>query len=1348
MRKKKWLIIVIGIILFINLSFFVFVHFVDFNAYVGKIISEQISKKIKADISFSKVNLNFNFLQFSDVSIIDNNDDFHFSAKQLYFKYNLLKVFTNRFNIIKAITEIRCFSPELLYNFRDTKKNISSTQKLNSEEIEKLLSNLSYISIINGKFYIKCPEDNISFNEGFDDVNLTVEKNKAEWNINLSAVHSYDKGKINIKGIYNKEDFYLNLQINDFSLVPIITDKIKIHNGIVNLNLPIINGKIDNGTLTIDSLRLEIDNNPISSENIHLKFYEDELIVEEGSDFCWNDCKVFIKGRIINYLNKNSVLDLELNSEDIELTRFNNQLNGFLSIKGKIFEEPSNPRIDLNLQAESITYNSNIIKNISTKMSYKNNVVELISGDFQYKDNPVNFYGKIAISPQDIKNSNINMIIQAAQFIYPIKNIELQADIKGRLTGNLQNPNLLVDISETKIAQEKLELNNFGGEALFIDNILSFTFANQDESITIYGEGSNLFKSPDLVLSLKSNNLSLNKLFKEKFEWLKEFEPYLDSDIKVSINNDSLKWSGVLNFPQNSISQVNGKVVLSGNIPLKFSSAKGKIEMYSDGLKIKDQNYSLDIIAETKSDTLLVKKITVNDALFLTGQLSLPVRGESIDYKGVFKLSDFSIGKIYNILSLVEDNEIRGNINGEVRFTSLQDNTISGNLHIDGFSIDENIGAMDVSLSFNTKDSILCFDDIAVLMKENMLFDGNARVTLNKNKQLYFYGNGKNIVIQNCMLKTPIQGIINYELLTSGTLQNPHILCNVEAQNGNIFQTKYDTLSIQFFQDSKVFYLNNFRISQGKEYFATAKGKYGYNFLKKEYYDTSDKIIIEASGDLFSVISEYIEGIIQASSKSNMNLTLITEDGKPYLQSGEFVIENGEMKIRNQPEKFKDINFDIVIKNNYISIINGSMKIGDGNLLISNNFDNEARDIIIGDLHLGEIFLSTKGKGLSVHLPVYMPERDLVKMQLEGFDDNYFRIYNDEDTWNFFGKILMSNGNAIYKKAESKSKQEYSDFLPPIHLNIDIVFKKNIWYVSKPFHLEIDKENFICLRSNPESDKIELFFELHSHRGQMCLFGEIFQAENVKVSKSKSDEDVHIDAVFKKKTPDGSTIFLNIKSTDDIYSGDDIGTDVYGKVKITVRSDNPKDITLLSILSKLHYGREISELTEKERVDLGREEAIILAGDELQKILLEPVLMQLESTVRQFFGLDFFSLKTGFMRNIIKESGLIVSDNNMFPEKKDESTFKKISDLSKDVLLDDLSVSMGKYITPDWYINYEALVKKELTPEMDVKIGVQHEVSFTYDLPYNFYLKYLYIYSPKKGEDTQRITLEKVIHFF
>lgn len=1346
MRKRKWLIIVVAILLLINLLFFLFSRFVDIKTYIADALAEKLGSKLNADIDFKRFNFTTKFIQFTDIEIHNIQNEYNFTSRQLYFEYNFWNLILNHFNITKAIRSIRCFSPIFSYNIQPEKMK----KNVDDYKIENFLKQLSYISIINGTINVKC-EKKLKFHETLNFVKLKLEKDGDQWEINFSAEHIDDKGKINISGVYEKESSDFDVSMSDFTLPQIEINKIKLQNGKINMILPIRNGKIDSGMLSVDSLNLEVDDQTILVSDINCKLYENELVFNEEAKISWYNYDSFITGKIINYLTKDPEFDLKIRSDDIDIGKFSPEVNGILSFKGKIKDKFSNYRIELKYQCPSIKAYSQNIENLSGNVSYQGDMVDFHSGRFIVKDNPVSFLGNITLNKKNLKDSEIKFILSADKFQYPFKNLEFNGNVDAQLSGNIKNPRVAADISELELSKQIIDLNHLSGKIKLIDNKLMFAFHNSDSSITLSGQGNNLFSRPigaEFSMNIKSDNLSLNELCRDRFRWLKEFEPNLDSDINISMSSENVNWNGLLNFPERKNNHINGKIILSGNYPLESENNKGIIKLHSDSLRIQDKNYSLNCIATTHADSILLKEISIDDAIFLTGEFTLPINNKkTFYYKGSMQLTALSINKVNNIFSLSGDRqEILGNINGRIKFASDKDTLITGNIQVDSLLFNDKINPLGAYLSFDLNSTkLLNFKNIKIHNDKKDIFEGNASISLSNRNLFNLYGKGNNINIKNDLLDAPFYGVGDYEILATGTLHKPRLLCNFDLKDGKIFTTKYDTLSAQFFQDNEIFYLNNFKIVKSEKYKATAQGNYSYNFFEKQFYDNPDELNISVEGDYLSIIADYIDNIKQASSIAKLNLTLATKDKKVVLKSGELNIKDGEMQIKYQPERLKEINLYADLAENRIKKLEGSIKIGDGKLLILNSFEDEPRNIHIGGLEFGTILLTTDKKGISVHIPDYMPERALVDIQLKGFKDEFFRIYNEDDAFKFSGKILLANGRIINPPRKTGTNLFSSDV--PINYNFDLVFQKNMWFTYNALNLYIDHGDLISFRTNSETGKTDIFFDANSHRGEIRLFGETFKVDNVEIKKGQFDKRIQINANFHKKTPDGSTIYLNLTSAKKDKLDKKAHTSDYGNFRITLYSDNPKDVTMLSILSKLHYGKNINELSEEEMSNLYRAEAIKLASDELSNLLFGSILTPVESTIRQFLGLDFFRLKTGFMRNIMRESGLIISEEDLMPKTEPESQFERISELSKDIILENLSVTMGKYITPNWYINYEALVQKELTSSKAIKIGVQHEISFRYDLPFNFRLTYLYRFSPITDDDIQRISLETVINF-
>jgi len=709
--------------------------------------------------------------------------------------------------------------------------------------------------------------------------------------------------------------------------------------------------------------------------------------------------------------------------------------------------------------------------------------------------------------------------------------------------------------------------------------------------------------------------------------------------------------------------------------------------------------------------------------------------------------------------------EWNGFINGEVKIDNCSENQISGNIKIDSVRYKNLVNDIDTKLAFSLTDSLFNITNLVIRKNENKVFDFNGFIGLLSPHKIQVYGKGKGVKFTDILHTDFFESNLNCSALITGNLENPKLLFNGEFTNGKLHNTHFARAKIQFFQDTKTFYLNKLKVESPEDFFFTGKGKYSYNIFSRELNSKPDGVNLHFTGDLLSLISDYSKSISGTNSDTEIDLLLTSEEKGITIKKGKFSLVNGEMQLKGQPAKIEDIELVSFIKEKQghrvksskpgaatgpfhrANNLNGSFSMANGSLVFKNKIENKDSDIIIGGVNFGTILLTSPHKGISINVPGYIPEGSIVEAKLTGFDDNYFKVLKEGDQLKFAGKVIFSNGKAMYNK--KKEKGNGASFFSQTVFDVELVFQENVWFVGHPFNLYIDEGNYISIESNLDNNFSKVFFDLHSSKGEMLLFGQTFQAEDVSVSCGRNDNKVLINATFKKKTAEGSVVYLYVNSTAKGNRGNNyLNTEAYGNVQVRLSSDNPDDKTMLSILSKLQYGKSLNELDEQERNSLGKDEVINLATDELRNLLISPVLSPVEGAVRKFLGLDFFRLKTGLMKNLIRKSGIVTDTENFFDEKNaDESDINKIGYWGRDVILDDLSVDMGKYITSDWYVNYEAKIQRGLNLANEVDYGLQHKVTFRYDLPWNLRILYMYRYSPLEHENIQKITLEAFVNF-
>ena len=79
-------------------------------------------------------------------------------------------------------------------------------------------------------------------------------------------------------------------------------------------------------------------------------------------------------------------------------------------------------------------------------------------------------------------------------------------------------------------------------------------------------------------------------------------------------------------------------------------------------------------------------------------------------------------------------------------------------------------------------------------------------------------------------------------------------------------------------------------------------------------------------------------------------------------------------------EKLDNISINAVINDNIFNLKKCKMRLGEGYLYIKNEIDNSNKSLKLGKLNLGIFKLWTNAKGLTCHIPQYMPQKEVVKI--------------------------------------------------------------------------------------------------------------------------------------------------------------------------------------------------------------------------------------------------------------------------------------------------------------------------------------------------------------------------------
>ncbi|MDP8241411.1 MAG: hypothetical protein P9M09_00080, partial [Candidatus Celaenobacter antarcticus] len=1067
----------------------------------------------------------------------------------------------------------------------------------------------------------------------------------------------------------------------------------------------------------------------------------DSLKINKNARILWKNNVIVCDGYIANYLYNDSQVDVSFQMNGFNTSSIDENISGLLDVRAEITGNYTSPKIHFNVAADKLLYNSFEFCNLSSEIIYSDRIAEVKKSNFEFEQNKVEFFGNISVNENKLLESNLDIIFQSDTFSYPINDWTLQADVEVKVSGNAVSPDINASIDQLAVLSDYFQVPELSGNISYANPKATFDLQNSNRSLLLTGDFDIFRKTPLINAEISASDLAIAQILKTEIPFISSIDPHVNAKVVLTFKEGIISPEGWFNFADNINSSVKGSILMSGEVPVDLAGKTGFLFIRSDSLYIHNEPLNFACNTRLSEDEQLAVELRVNKSIYTDAVIKL--KKNDIQYSGNLSIDSLYINQLNNMFPLFEnDAPLSGVVNADFAFDSSQEIPGSGNLNLKEFSFSRNINPINVELDIQTDSSRVAFNNIIVKNSQPLL-KGNASLYFNEGN-FEFNASEEDVLLENFLQNIPMRGNASYALTASGHLNAPHVLCDVSIENGAFYNTAFNSFEIQFFQDLDMFYLNEMELI-APEFSITGNGSYSYNFITEEFHNKPDNIKFHFSGDFFKTLMPYVPEMKQASSSTELLCTFITDESNTIVDTASLHISNGQFTIKSQPEKIKELSCMAEVKENVMTQFTGSFKMGGGKLFFKNIVNNDESDIFAGNINIGSIKINTDDQGITIHIPNYQPERGLVDAQLTGYEDKYFTVYNENGAWVLSGRILLSNGDAIYEAGE-EYEESGDTVLPPIYADFDLVFDKNTWYVSNPFNLKIDAGDFMSFRTNRETEDLELYFDLHSQRGEMRLFGESFSVEDVIVRKARQDKKVFINATFTKRTPDGSTIYLHVQSTEDKLNADDIGTDAYGDVEVSLRSDNPKDVTMLSILSKIQFGKEIGELSEDERFDLGREQAINLASDELSNLIFSPLISPVEGVVRQILGLDYVRLKTGFMKNIIQTSGIVESDDNIIDREYD-SDLELLGELSKDILLENLAIDLGKYITPEWYLNYEALIRKEMTSRNETYIGVQHELSLTWDLPYNFRFIYRYQFYPAQGKDNQGISLETVLHF-
>jgi hypothetical protein len=182
----------------------------------------------------------------------------------------------------------------------------------------------------------------------------------------------------------------------------------------------------------------------------------------------------------------------------------------------------------------------------------------------------------------------------------------------------------------------------------------------------------------------------------------------------------------------------------------------------------------------------------------------------------------------------------------------------------------------------------------------------------------------------------------------------------------------------------------------------------------------------------------------------------------------------------------------------------------------------------------------------------------------------------------------------------------------------------------------------------------------------------------------------------------------------------------------------------------LRYNRPLEELSRAQQQAILQDEAIQLIGVNISSSFIDPYLSPFENKMRKLLHVDFFNITPGFIQNFVNEYVLGSTVNSTNPTDTNLQPYGQpqndVGFFSSALLLNNLSVEVGKYVFRSLFLDYILLFQESTNLAKQTQLLIHHDISAQVNLPYRFRLTYSFKIQPP-DKNAHEIMLQRSFRF-
>lgn len=1314
MKKKTWLFIIVLIVFIINVSFFVLVRLAKVDKIVQDKISDQLSIILNAEIMMDEFSFNDNQVNVSGIEI-NSPGRFNLQVDQLYVEYNLPKLLLSKFKNLKAIKHIKIYKPKFTLMIKPQEES----KEKNEFQIPDITEFFKKLDIYNGEFSISFENETLQFANKWYDINLTIENTKSSditltansqngSNLNLSCV--LEKGNIDRAKLKLRDFKASKLQISPLKSLDLSLNAELNYNEeklTYNVNIEDVNSEISEMKASIDSIAIT-GNKERAFIQLHNAVVDGNLI--EGNAI------------IFDILSKDRSINSNITAYNIPIEKYIKQITGRVNTKIQTTGKLSDPKVKAEVTSEKLTAEGQELVDIKVTANMKEKLVELKLNNSYWEENLITGAGYYKIGG----DFHFDLYSKSAQ--WQKGNLKISGD----LTANINYKNeqeVTLDIENINIQTKVLRFNDLALKLNLTGNDFTVDMTHPSKEIGLSCFGN--IEDKELQAKLILGGLDLSEPLNGSAL------PILNGHISVTANEYSIVLNSNIMVYDRNYGKLGGR--LETDVVLDLSNKRSLINVRSYEARYNYELFKIDLLAKGTLDSIGIQHFKLNNMINIDGWIK---RKPALKYNLVLQGDELKVKELSKyFVDFNTAQQLDGELNIDLIVDNIDEGKIKGNLFLNNLKFG-NINEINVGLELTGDGTMLSIRDGFIKKRQQELIKLQGALILKPEMMITATGDIDSLMISKLLPKENLDGYIRGGIEFSRTNGKNELQVDMEVDKLKFNRFKADKLKFDILQKDSLLHVNEIRCIRHNEYDLMASGAIGYNILNSQVFQDTFDVLVRFEGDLLEILSDQIKVITEGRSKSDFEFRIGTQESKIFVEHGSFNLKNGSLKINDQPENIDKISIDINIDKNLLMIDKFKFRMGEGSCYISNIITNTSDDFILGTLNMGKILIKTNNAGILFNMPGYIPENNVAKVIIGGRNSEFFEIIGPFEDMKLIGDLNISNGRAIFppntenllKLFNTVRKKKTSESVPlPLSFDIMVNFGENVQYVTYPVNIKINPGGYLNLVYTNEEFKIPgaLFI---AEEGSVDIFGTKMKLDYMQIQLSKFTSGAKISGTFYKKTADGSLITLDIYN--EVAEGDELGT-----LRFSLNSDNPTD-RITDILAKLRYNRTMEEISPDQKKTLLQDEVIQIAGMGLESAVMDPLLSPVENWVRQSLKLDYFHLQTDLVQNLFASYSPDGKSQYEFVHKSDE-----IAKFSSELFLNNLSISMGRYIARDLFFDYETRVEKSQNIALQPEMGIFHEFALRYQLPYKFRIVYRYKIMPFKEENPHEIMLERSFRF-